>query len=282
MGQHGFLTLDDIDTANKRVFLRVDINVPLDPSTHLILDDTRIRAISETLSKLENAKVVLGSHQSRPGKDDFTNMEPHAEALASFCNQDVKFVEDVLGPHARQKIAKVEPGQVLVLDNLRFCAEENVDDKPEKLLKTHFVKQLSPLFDLNINDAFATAHRSQPSIVGLTDALPSAAGRLMEKELRAVSGLLVEPRRPCVYVLGGAKVEDKIPVIEHILTRDKADKILLGGVPAKLFLKATDKKISPDDEKDLAGLSAFFERTRSLLKKYKERIEVPLDLAYGD
>src|SRR5438046_6629542 len=273
MGQHVFLTLDEIHTANKCVFLRVDINVPLDPSTHLILDDTRIRAISETLSKLENAKVVLGSHQSRPGKDDFTSMEPHAEALASFCNQEVKLVEDVMGPHARQRIAKVEPGQILVLDNLRFCAEENVDDKPEKLLKTHFVKTLAPLFDLNVNDAFATAHRSQPSIVGLAEALPSVAGRLMEKELKAISGLLQEPRRPCVYVLGGAKVEDKIPVIEHILSRNKADKILLGGVPAKIFLKAMDKKISADDEKDMAGLQTHIKNARALSMKYKDRIE---------
>jgi phosphoglycerate kinase len=282
LSSHRFLTLDDVETSNKRIFLRVDINVPMDPSTHLILDDTRIKAVSETLHRLEDAKVVLGSHQSRPGKDDFTNMQPHAEALAGCCNQQVMFVEDVIGPTARQRIAKVEPGQVLVLDNLRFCAEENVDDKPEKLLKTHFVKQLSPLFDLNINDAFATAHRSQPSIVGLTEALPSAAGRLMERELKAVSGLLVEPRRPCVYVLGGAKVEDKIPVIEHILTRDKADKILLGGVPAKLFLKAMDKKISADDEKDLAGLQTHIKNAKSLAIKYKEKIEVPIDLAYGD
>jgi phosphoglycerate kinase len=282
LSSHKFLTLDDVETSNKRIFLRVDINVPIDPSTHLILDDTRIRAVSETLARLQDAKVILGSHQSRPGKDDFTNLQPHAEALAQFCNQDVEFVEDVIGPSARQRIAKVEPGHVLVLDNLRFCAEENVDDKPEKLLKTHFVKQLSPLFDLNINDAFATAHRSQPSIVGLTDALPSAAGRLMEKELKAVSGLLVEPRRPCVYVLGGAKVEDKIPVIEHILTRNKADKILLGGVPAKLFLKAMDKKVSTDDEKDMAGLQAYVKKARSLATKYKDKIEVPVDLAYGD
>ena len=282
MSSHKFLTLDDVETSNKRIFLRVDINVPLDPSTHLILDDTRIRAVSETLARLQDAKVVLGSHQSRPGKDDFTNLQPHAEALSQFCNQDVEFVEDVLGPSARQRIARVEQGHVLVLDNLRFCAEENVDDKPEKLLKTHFVRQLSPLFDLNINDAFATAHRSQPSIVGLTDALPSAAGRLMEKELKAVSGLLVQPRRPCVYVLGGAKVEDKIPVIEHILSRDKADKILLGGVPAKLFLKAMDKKISTDDEKEMGGLQAYIKNAKSMATKYKDKIEVPIDLAYED
>jgi len=282
MSQHDFLTLDDVDTANKRVFLRVDINVPLDPSTHLILDDTRIKAVSETLSELEDARVVLGSHQSRPGKDDFTSLEPHAQALARCCNQEVKFVEDVIGPHARQRIAKVERGQVLVLDNLRFCAEENVDDKPEKLLKTHFVRMLAPLFELNINDAFATAHRSQPSIVGLAEALPSAAGRLMEKELGAVSGLLVEPKRPCVYILGGAKVEDKVPVIKHILDREKADKILLGGVPAKLFLRAKDMKISTNDEEEVAVLREHIETAKGLLSKYGDKIDLPVDLAYED
>ncbi len=282
MSTYHFSTLDDVETSRKRVFLRVDINVPLDPSTHQILDDTRIRAISETLSRLEDARVVLGSHQSRPGKDDFTSLEPHAQVLAEYCNQDVRFVDDVIGPQARQRIAKVEPGQVLVLDNLRFCAEENIDDKPEKLVKTHFVKQLSPLFDLNVNDAFATAHRSQPSIVGLTDVLPSVAGRLMEKELKAISGLLQEPRRPCVYVLGGSKVEDKIPVMENILGRDKADKILLGGVPAKIFLKAMEKKMSPQDEEDMAGLTKSIDIARTMIKKFKDRIEVPLDLAYAD
>jgi len=104
----------------------------------------------------------------------------------------------------------------------------------------------------------------------------------MERELKAVSALLVEPRRPCVYVLGGSKVEDKIPVIEHILTRDKADKILLGGVPAKLFLKAMDKKISTDDEKDLTGMQAHIKNAKSLAVKYKTRSKSPFDLAYGD
>ena len=282
MPSHNFSTLDDVETKGKRIFLRVDINVPLDPSTHLILDDTRIKAISQTLARLEDARVVLGSHQSRPGKDDFTSLEPHAEALSQYCNQEVKFVDDVIGPHARQRIAKTEPGQILVLDNLRFCAEENIDDKPEKLLKTHFVKQLSPLFDLNVNDAFATAHRSQPSIVGLTDALPSVAGRLMEKELKAISGLLGEPRRPCVYVLGGAKVEDKMPVIDNILNRNKADKILLGGVPAKIFLKASDKKLSSRDEEEMSGLTNHVGTARSIMKKFGDKIETPTDLAYEE
>ncbi len=282
MEKKDFLTMDDVETADKKVFLRVDINVPIDPSTRQILDDTRIRAVSQTLSELEDARVVLGSHQSRVGKDDFTSLEPHALVLAEYCNQEVKFVDDVIGPHARQRIARVQPGQVLVLDNLRFSAEENMDDKPEKLVKTHFVRRLAPLFDLNVNDAFATAHRSQPSIVGMAEVLPSYAGRLMEREVKAISTLLEDPRRPVVYVLGGAKVEDKVPVIQHILEKGKADKILLGGVPAKLFLTSMGKKTSLDDEKEMTSLAPFLDQAKSLIKQYGNMIEVPIDLGYAD
>ena len=270
-----------METSDKKVFLRVDINVPLDPSTHQILDDTRIKAISKTLSELDEARVVLGSHQSRPGKDDFTSLEPHANLLAQYCSQQVKFVDDVIGPHALQKITKTQPGEILVLDNLRFCAEENIDDKREKLVKTHFVRRLAPLFDLYVDDAFATAHRSQPSIAGLPEVLPSAAGRLMEKELEAVSTLLEEPKRPCVYALGGSKVEDKIPVIENVLSRGKADKVLLGGVPAKLFLRAREVKTKINDE-EIHDFKQFLDRAKNLTEKYRDHIEVPLDLAYED
>jgi phosphoglycerate kinase len=280
--KYDFLTMDDVNTNGKRVFVRVDINVPLDPSTKTILDDTRIRAIAQTLSELQDARVVLGSHQSRVGKDDFTSLEPHAHALAEYCLQEVKFVEDIIGPHARQRIQRVQPGEILVLDNLRFNAEENIDDKPEKLVKTHLVRTLAPFFDLNINDAFAAAHRSQPSIVGLSEVLPSYAGRLMEREVAAVSTLLEKPQRPVVYVLGGAKVEDKVPVIQHILERDKADKILLGGIPAKLFLIAQGKKTSIEDQKEMAALTPFIEQAKTLLRKYPNMIEAPLDLGYAD
>jgi phosphoglycerate kinase len=282
MGRFDFQTLDGLETEGKRVFLRVDINVPLDPSTHQILDDTRIRATLPTIGELEDAAVVLGSHQSRPGKDDFTSLEPHADALSRYCSQDVSFVDDVLGPHARQRINKLRPGQVLVLDNLRFCAEENIDDKPEKLAKTHMIRQLAPMFDCYVNDAFATAHRSQPSIVGLSEILPSAAGRLMEKELAAVSTLLAAPKRPCVYVLGGSKVEDKIPVIEYILGRDKADTILLGGVPAKLFLNAQGKTGLGQDMIEIHEHEEFVKRARDIISKYPNRLEVPGDLGYDD
>jgi phosphoglycerate kinase len=279
--KYDFMTLDDIETRGKRVFLRVDVNVPLDPSTHMILDDTRIKAISKTLSELDEARVTLGSHQSRPGKDDFTSLEPHASLLSQYCSQRIEFVNDVIGPHAIQKISKIQPGEILVLDNLRFCAEENIDDKREKLVKTHFVQRLAPLFDYYVNDAFATAHRSQPSITGLPELLPSVAGRLMEKELDAVSMLLAEPERPSVYSLGGAKVEDKIPVIENILSRGKADKVLLGGVPAKLFLHAREIRTKINQE-EIRDFKQFLDRAKTLTQKYKDHIEVPIDLAYED
>ncbi len=282
MGKFDFQTLDDVDTRGKKVFLRVDINVPLDPSTHEILDDTRIRATQPTLEELADAAVVLGSHQSRPGKDDFTSLEPHADLLSRYCSREVLFVEDVLGPHARQAISKLRPGQVLVLDNLRFCAEENIDDKPEKLVKSHFVRRLAPMFDCYVNDAFAAAHRSQASLVGLSEALPSAAGRLMEKELAAVSTLLESPRRPSVYVLGGAKVEDKLRVIEHILGRNKADKILLGGVAAKLFLAAQGKKALGEEEREITRIQEFLDKAKELVKKHAQQLEVPLDFGYEE
>jgi len=190
-------------------------------------------------------------------------------------------VEDVIGPHAIQKITKVQPGEILVLDNLRFCAEENIDDKREKLVKTHFVRRLAPLFDFYIDDAFATAHRSQPSIAGLPELLPSAAGRLMEKELDAVSTLLEEPKRPCIYSLGGSKVEDKIPVIENIFSRGKADKVILGGVPAKLFLQAREMKTKINEE-EIRDFKQYLDRARNLTREYGDHIEVPLDLAYED
>jgi len=190
-------------------------------------------------------------------------------------------VEDVIGPHAIQKITKVQPGEILVLDNLRFCAEENIDDKREKLVKTHFVRRLAPLFDFYIDDAFATAHRSQASIAGLPELLPSVAGRLMEKELDAVSTLLEQPKRPCIYSLGGSKVEDKIPVIENIFSRGKADKVILGGVPAKLFLQAREMKTKINEE-EIRDFKQYLDRARSLTRKYGDHIEVPLDLAYED
>ncbi len=272
-----YLTLDGFELRDKRVLLRLDINVPMDPTTKKILDEGRIVAATPTLDALAGAKVAVLSHQSRPGKEDFTSLQPHAALLQKNCSQRVTFVDDVMGPSARQAIREIRDGEVLVLDNVRFCAEENIEETGEKLARTNLVSRLAPLFDLYVNDAFAASHRSQASLVGFPHLLPSAAGKLMEKELAALKRLLVEPDRPSTYVLGGAKVEDKVLVIENLLSTGKADHVLVGGNVAKVFLKATDRKFSQDDEGELANVTDEVLKANRIYSKYRKRIILPTD-----
>jgi phosphoglycerate kinase len=277
-----YLTLSNFELRDKRILLRLDINSPLDPSTKQILDDTRIVAAKPTLDALTQAKVAVLSHQSRPGKEDFTSLEQHAVILQKNCTQKVSFIDDVMGPAARSAIKDLRRGEVLVLDNTRFLSEENLEDKGEKLAKTNFVARLAPMFDLYVNDAFATAHRSQASLVGFPHVLPSAAGKLMEKELAALKRLLKEPERPSTYLLGGAKVEDKVPVVENILSAGKADHVLVGGNVGKIFLKAAGQKFSKKEEEALGGYAGQVQKAREMLAKHKGRIVMPSDFGAND
>jgi phosphoglycerate kinase len=274
-----YLTLDDFDLRDKRVLLRLDINAPIDPSTGQILDDSRIMAAKPTLEALTNAKVVVLSHQSRPGKEDFTSLREHSIIMQKNCSQRVKFIDDVMGPAAREAIKDLKRGEILVLDNVRFCAEETLEEKVEKLAKTNLVTRLAPLFNIYVNDAFAAAHRAQASLVGFPYILPSAAGRLMEKELAALKRLLVEPEHPSTYLLGGAKVEDKVPVIENILSTKKADKVLVGGMVGKMFLKARGHKFNESEERELAEMADQVQKAYAIHAKYRDRIILPSD--YG-
>jgi phosphoglycerate kinase len=274
-----FLRLEDFKLNDKTIFLRADINSPVDPITLKILDDSRIKAVKETLDLLVESKVVLGSHQSRPGMNDFISLRVHAKILQRYCSQKVKFIDDVMGPQALKMIKELKAGEVLVLENLRFCSEELLEDKPEKLIKTHFVRRLSPLFNVYVNDAFAAIHRSQPSLVAFPEVLPSAIGKLMEKELEAFKKVLKNPSRPSVYILGGAKVDDKLPVVENILKNGIADKILLGGIMAKLFLKVKGFRLSKKDDEELKPFVGYFEKVKELLANYNEVLELPIDLA---
>jgi phosphoglycerate kinase len=274
-----YLTLDDFELRDKKVLLRLDINAPIEPGSGQILDDSRIVAAKPTLDALAQAKVVVLSHQSRPGKDDFTSLKQHSILLQKNCSQRVKFIDDVMGPAAREAIKEVRRGEVLVLDNVRFCSEENLEEKVEKLARTNLVTRLASLFNLYVNDAFAAAHRAQASLVGFPYVLPSAAGRLMEKELTALKRLLSEPNRPSTYLLGGAKVEDKVPVIENILARRKADHVLVGGMVAKIFLKAVGQKFNESEEEELAEVASQVQRAKTILAKYRDRIILPFD--YG-
>lgn len=275
--EFNYLTLDDFELRDKRVLLRLDINVPMDPYSKKILDEGRIVAATPTLDALAKAKVAILSHQSRPGKEDFTPLQQHAILLQRTCARPVRFIDDVMGPAARGAIKELKSGEVLVLDNVRFCAEENLEETGEKLARTNLVSRLAPLFDLYANDAFAAAHRSQASLVGFPYLLPSAAGRLMEKELVALKRLIVEPDRPSTYILGGAKVEDKVPVIDNLLSTGKADHVLVGGNVAKVFLKAADRKFSEADEQELASVTDEVLKANRILSKYRKRIVLPID-----
>jgi phosphoglycerate kinase len=275
-----FLTLDDVEIEDKTVFLRVDINSPLDPASKRILNASRISATLETLHDLGKAKVVLGAHQSRPGKYDFTSLELHARVLQMYHNGRVTFVDDIVGPGALSAIEELEPGEVLVLDNLRMLEEENRSLSPKEQVETELVKTLAPHFDLVVNDAFAAAHRSQPSLVGFGEVLPMVAGRLMQRELDALNLVLNKPDRPCIFVLGGAKVEDRIPVIRRVLSDRIADRILVGGLIHKVFHIAKGYfpnslgKLTEEEQTCVAEAT-------EILEKFGDIIELPIDMALG-
>ncbi|MEM1760425.1 MAG: phosphoglycerate kinase, partial [Desulfurococcaceae archaeon] len=239
-------TLKDIDIREKKVFMRIDINVPIDPETGEIIDDRRIRVHSKYLREIVekyNPALVLGSHQGRPGEPDFTTLEKHRDLLAKYTGFNIKFIDDVIGPRAKDEIQRLKPGEVLLLDNLRLVSEEVIEAIPEKQSYTIMVKRLAPLFDYYVNDAFATAHRSQPSIVGFPLVLPSAIGPIFEKELDALRKAFTNLDQPRVFVLGGVKAHDMLRVIENLVRYKLADRILTTGVLAQLFLVAKGAKI---------------------------------------
>ena len=224
-------TLEDIDIKGKRVLVRVDFNVPLKDGA--VADDTRIQAALPTIRYLleQNAAVILCSHLGRPKgePDPAFSLKPAADYLATLIDAPVSFAEDCVGPIAEQAAMSLEAGQVLVLENTRFHAGEKKND-PE------MAQQLAALADIYVNDAFGSAHRAHASTTGVAEHLPAVAGYLLEKEIRYLGQAIADPKRPFVVILGGAKVSDKIGVIENLL--DKADSILIGGGMANTFFKA--------------------------------------------
>lgn len=278
-----FNTIDDLNVEGKTVLVRVDINSPVDPLTGLLLDDTRIRLHAETIAELadKGAKTVLLAHQSRPGKKDFTTLQQHAEALSNLLDKSVGYVDDIFGSNARKTIKNMEGGDILLLENVRFYSEEILQREASQQAETHMVKLLSPLADYFINDAFAAAHRSQPSMVGFAVNLPSAAGRVMERELKALYSAVSNVERPCVYVLGGVKVDDSIMVMENALEDGSADYILTTGLVANIFLWGGGVNIRKHNRKFIEDRDycEYIQKAKKLCKKFKDQILVPTDLA---
>ncbi|MDI6702019.1 phosphoglycerate kinase [Methanothermobacter wolfeii] len=278
-----FKTIDDLEVSGRTVLVRVDINSPVDPQNGTILDDTRIRLHAETIRELSDrgARTVVMAHQSRPGKKDFTTLEQHAHVLSGILERPVRYVDDIFGCAARESIRELKDGEVLLLENVRFYSEEVLKRSPSEQAETHLVRKLSPLIDFFINDAFAAAHRSQPSLVGFAVKLPSAAGRVMERELKTLYSALKDVKRPCVYVLGGVKVDDSIMVMKNVLEKGSADLILTTGLVASIFLAGSGVKIGRVncDFIKSRGYCDFIKVARKLKKKFGDRILVPVDVA---
>lgn len=273
-------TIKNYDLRNKKVLLRLDINSPLDPRSGEILDTFRIRSHIPTLEALSDSKVVVLAHQSRPGLEDFTTLEKHADKLAEFLDKEVKYIDDIFGSAAREEIANLENGEVLVLENVRFCSEEvseNVIKKPpEEQTKTIFVRKLSPCVDFYVNDAFAVSHRSQPSVVAFPKVLPSAAGLLLDREVKTLSEVLKCKDSPRVFLFGGAKAKDTLKVIENLLEKELAEYILTSGIVGNLFLKVRGYSLGKENEKALRE-----EEIKIAKKLDNEKIITPLDIAYS-
>ena len=275
------LTFHEVPTKNKRVLMRVDFNSPIEPSVGVILDDKRFREHLQTIKALEPAVCILLSHQSRPGKMDFTSLELHATRLEQLLRRPVTFVSDIIGPAAYEAVSNAHNGDVLMLENVRFNAEENLKLSFENAAHTFFIRKLAKLGDIYINDAFGTAHRSQPTIVGLPELLPSAAGLLMEREIHNLSRIFTDAPRPITFVLGGTKVDDSLAVAENVLKDNVAEKVLCVGVVANLFLIAQGHDIG-ETSKDLIkklGYEKEIEYARQILNAYPDKIVVPTHVA---
>ncbi|OGW30141.1 MAG: phosphoglycerate kinase [Nitrospirae bacterium GWC2_42_7] len=263
------LSVDELNIKGKRVFIRVDFNVPFDDSLR-ITDDSRIRSALPTINYAidEGARVILASHLGRPkGKPDPRfSLAPVAKRLQRLLDKEVAFAQDCVGIQVEGLVSKMKDGDVLLLENLRYHAEEEKNDDG-------FAKKLAGLADFYINDAFGAAHRAHASTVGIPKYLPSAAGFLMKKEIEYLKGVVNNPVRPFVAILGGAKVSGKIGVLEHLET--KVDKVLIGGGMAFTFIKAMGYEVG-----DSLVETEMFETAQRIRKKLKSagvKFYLPVD-----
>ena len=268
-------TVRDIDVDGKRVLVRVDFNVPIKDG--VVGDTTRIKAALPTINYLveHNARVILMSHLGRPEGTGFQpelSLEPVAKKLAELSGLDVAFVADTYGEKAAEAVAAVEPGKVLVLENVRF-------DKREKKNDPEIAKKLASYGDVFVLDAFGTAHRAQGSVVGPAAYLPAVAGFLLEKEVDTLTGIFAEPERPFVAIVGGSKVSSKIGVLDHLI--DSADTLIIGGGMAYTFFLAKGYKTVGTSLKE----EDWVERAAEMLKKAEDKgvkILLPIDNLVAD
>ena len=287
----GIRTLDEVQVQGKTILCRVDINQPVDRASGTLKSINRIAACVPTIRELSDkgGKVVLLAHQ---GSDieykNYYSTKPHAAVLSRLLEREVKWIDDVCGPAARGMIRELKDGEILLLDNVRFVAEEQtlfemkLHLTHEEQARTLLVEKLAPLADLYVCDAFAAAHRDQPSLCGFEQVLPSAMGRLFEQEFCTVSQVMEAPDRPCVFVLGGAKISDAFLMMQTVLERGVADRILTGGLVANIFLTALGREIGRGSVDFIlkSNYGEYIEKAKELYLRYGQKIDLPEDLAW--
>ena len=269
-------TLNDFDIKGKTVLLRVDMNVPIDPETKEITGNRRIQDVAITVKALDGAKIVIISHQGRVGRDDFVGMENHAKELEKFCGKKVKYVCDIIGTHAQSEIKNMNDNEVILLDNLRMCAEENYEFTLEESAKTIMVQRLKDLFDLFVLDSFPSAHRTHPSLVGFAQVLPTCAGKLVEKEVNQLENILTVAKSPFVIILGGSKVDDRLKALKMLIKKERADHVLLTGLIGNVFLRAQGRIKFPLNIKNEDKLVS---EAHTLIGEYPDVFSTPVDIA---
>ena len=272
-------TLADLDAAGTTLGVRVDINSPLAGGE--LADDSRVRAHLETLSELldRGARVAVLAHQGRPGGDEFATLASHAARLDELLDAPVDYCDATFTAAARERVDALEDGECVVLENTRFYSEEYMEFDPETAADTFLVRGLAPALEAFVNDAFAAAHRSQPSLVGFPHRVPGYAGRVMEQELEVLGSIESTPT-PRVYALGGAKIVDSLDVARSVLERGLADHVLVSGIVGNAFLLADGVQLGA------ASAGVVNERSTEAVKRagdrldaFGNRIHLPRDVA---
>ena len=286
VGPLGFHTLDDFDVMGRHLLLRIDINSPVDEKTLRLVDGSKIKSSVTTLRELldRGARVAILAHQGRPGDYDFIPLNEHAAFLTQYLGRKVRYVDDLVGGHALKAIDGLADGQSILLKNVRFFSDEQAKKTPGEHAESELVKMLAPKFDLYVNDAFASSHRSHASLVGFTVVLPSAAGRLMEKEVTTLTRVFQKPGRPSTFIFGGTKFVDALPVLEKLAEREVVDNIVVAGLAGYAFLWIMGEQIGSRTEK-LASKDVtpeVVERAKKLVEDYGSKIHLPVDAAVDD
>ncbi len=275
-------TMDDYNFKGKKTLIRVDINTPIDPKTGELMDDRRFISHEETLKELvqKGAKTVVLAHQGRPGDPDFTTFEKHTQKLSEIIGHKVKYVDSIFSSYVHKEIQAMKEGDVILLENCRFNSEEVISRPADVQAKTFIVQKLINEFDIYVNDAFATAHRSQPTVVGFPMQMKAVAGRLMQKEIETIDGILKNPKKPITFVLGGTKADDSLKIAKKALKND-TEYILTGGVVANIFLAAKGYRIGEPSIEFIRGKKMVdqIDVARDLLDEHEDKIIMPIDLA---